>query len=280
MRTPDVRAIAAADADTDDSEEPEMTFDNEFAEQITARFREGNPDDKYKRKPVVSRRELVAGLYEDIMAKRTAGYSVEGIAAYFGTLGAPIKVSTLKSYLVRCAHRLRPGQKVGGGQPRKRTRANTPGRLRSEQPGNGSGDAPTDGSEAQPNTTPIRGVDPAGDEGANSSQKICAEPSDDAAEDSVSAAPMQPPKVAVDVSATDSEVDDASTSKAPEANIGERVPQDTAGAPANEAPSVAPASEADKAAGDAVAVRRPSYNGIGKSAHTAGFGNIGFVPRR
>jgi hypothetical protein len=112
-----------------------MAFDTDFARQLTERFRDGTPEEKYKRKAVVSRREIVAGLYDDIMAQRSAGYSFEGIAAYFGSLGAPIKVSTLKSYLLRCAERPSPGQKAGAGQTRKRASATTTGTPRPQRSG-------------------------------------------------------------------------------------------------------------------------------------------------
>lgn len=257
-----------------------MSFDTDFAEQLTARFREGNPDDKYKRKPVVSRRELVAALYEDIMAKRSAGYSVEGIAAYFGTLGAPIKVSTLKSYLMRCGHRRRSGLKVGAPPPPKHTRSRTPARARTERRGDRQGGTATDRSEHEGHTTSTSVVDSAEGGTAKGDENVAADASADAIAESVSTAPAAPPRTAGDVVGTNSEADAVESAPNPvevvvsKAEVAHRTAEAT-----EDAPAVAPRVERDKPAGDAVPVRRHAHTGIAK-VQAGGFGNIGFVPRR
>jgi hypothetical protein len=78
-----------------------MAFDETFFRKLTEQFRAQAPDERYKVARNISRRELVARLHDDIIAKRKAGYSLEGIAAQFEELGAPIRPSTLQKYLRR-----------------------------------------------------------------------------------------------------------------------------------------------------------------------------------
>lgn len=103
-----------------------MAFDVEFAERFAERFKRENPDERYKRKRTVTRRDLVAASYEDIIAKRKAGYSFEGIAAHFEQLGAPIRLSTLKSYVLRLARGLRPRRSAGAARARGATSRSRP----------------------------------------------------------------------------------------------------------------------------------------------------------
>ena len=253
-----------------------MSFDTEFAEQLTARFREGNPDDKYKRKPVVSRRELVATLYEDIMAKRSAGYSVEGIAAYFGTLGAPIKVSTLKSYLMRCGHRHCTGLKVAAATPPKRTRSRTPNRVRPEQRGERQGGAATDRAEHESDTTSTAVANSAKGETAKGDENVAADCSESAVAESASTAPATPPKTAGGGVGTGSAADAVESAPNPRAVVASNIEVAHRTAEATHDP---PAVVPEKPAGDAVPVRRQPQTGIAK-VQAGGFGNIGFVPRR
>lgn len=95
-----------------------MAFDADFAEHFAERFKAEDPDAQYKRQRTVTRRDLVAATYDDIMAKRKAGYSFEGIAAHFAKLGAPIRVSTLKSYVVRLGRAPKPRRSSGSSRAR------------------------------------------------------------------------------------------------------------------------------------------------------------------
>ena len=75
----------------------DITDGSSFAE----RFRNGQPDEAYKRQRPLTRRELVARVKPSIEQFRREGYSWEGIAEYFATLGVPMSVATLKNYLRR-----------------------------------------------------------------------------------------------------------------------------------------------------------------------------------
>jgi hypothetical protein len=218
--SPDERPSSANHSNTTRRKKPEMAFDTDFAQRLTARFRDGTPDDKYKQKPVVTRREIVAGLYGDIMAQRSAGYSLEGIAAYFGSLGAPIKVSTLKSYLLRCGKRPSPGQKTGAGQTRKRARATTIGTPRPRQSSVRRGGGPSRLPRTDTDTTSATVMAQPPQAGADSTREAPpAESKERAAASTMSAAPVRseltPSTTADDVGATAYDSDAGAAASAP-----------------------------------------------------------------
>jgi len=64
------------------------------------RFQNGQPADTHRRSRV-TKRELVARVKPRIEEFRRLGYSWEGIAEYFGTLGVRLSVPTLKNYMRR-----------------------------------------------------------------------------------------------------------------------------------------------------------------------------------
>ena len=84
-----------------------MTLNEDAARNIADQFLKAEPDARYKQARPVSSRELVNSMYESIMAKRKAGYTFEGIAALLKSLGAPMSVSTLKSYLLAAGRNMK-----------------------------------------------------------------------------------------------------------------------------------------------------------------------------
>lgn len=76
-----------------------MTFDEDFALRLAAHLESEDPDPRFKRARSVSRRELIANSYEVLMAKRRAGYSLDGLAAQIAAFGMRISASTLERYL-------------------------------------------------------------------------------------------------------------------------------------------------------------------------------------
>ncbi len=78
---------------------------NTFAE----RFQSGQPADTH-RQSRVTKRELVARVKARTEEFRRAGYSWEGIAEYFGTLGVDLSPSTLKNYM-RLAKKAKPSKR-------------------------------------------------------------------------------------------------------------------------------------------------------------------------
>lgn len=70
------------------------------ATTFATQFRNGQPDEAHKRQRP-TKRDLVASVKPTIEQFRRDGYSWEGIAEYFGKLGVPLSVATLKNYLRR-----------------------------------------------------------------------------------------------------------------------------------------------------------------------------------
>ena len=79
---------------------------NEFA----AQFSSGQPEERHRRQKV-TKRELVAQVKPTIEKFRRDGFSWEGIAAYFASLGVPLSVTTLKSY-TRQSRKSRNGKRT------------------------------------------------------------------------------------------------------------------------------------------------------------------------
>jgi hypothetical protein len=88
-------------------------FDEEFARRFAERLEAEEPDPRYKRGRQVTRRELVASSYAVIMARRRAGFTLQGIAAQCEALGLPITVATLLRYLQQHARATLPAQSHG-----------------------------------------------------------------------------------------------------------------------------------------------------------------------
>ena len=174
-----------------------MFIDEVFAQRFVERFAAEDPDPRYKQVRPISRRELVARSYGKLVAKRRAGYSYEGIAAQFTTLGVPIRVSTLKNYLQLHAAKLRReavGESSAAGArtaPRRRNRGDvrapsdgSPARssTRNVQSNNGL-TSPLGGSRekrvavvrAEPSTTSAEGAPPADANGARDCEALSTE---------------------------------------------------------------------------------------------------------